>query len=259
MTAHAATGELVDGALRLAALGWRIFPADPVKKKPLYTGWQRDATADPALVAQYLRGGRAMAATVTGEAFDVFDIEQPHLAALRDQLRATGADLPAMPVASTGRGGIHLYVQSTGLRNRDLFLNGVHIGETRGAGGLVIVPPSRSVHGPYRWIRPPETPLPDPPAVLLALLRSVAPAAPRRALATVCAAGLEALANWAANRPEGARNAGLNWAAWRAVQDGYPVDVVRSVMQRAGEATGLDPRAVEATVESAVKSGGARP
>jgi hypothetical protein len=35
------------------ALGWRVFPVVPRGKRPLYAGWQHDATTDPGLISRY--------------------------------------------------------------------------------------------------------------------------------------------------------------------------------------------------------------
>ena len=47
--------------------------------------------------------------------------------------------LPPGPIAFTPNDGVHVYVQSTGLRNRTRFAPGL---DYRGAGGYVIAPPS---------------------------------------------------------------------------------------------------------------------
>ena len=38
-----------------APAGWRVFPVVAGGKKPLYKGWQRDATTDPEMIARYWR------------------------------------------------------------------------------------------------------------------------------------------------------------------------------------------------------------
>ncbi len=60
------------------------------------------------------------------------------------------------PLARTGRGGIHVLVAPTGIgRGRDLVLDGVHVGELKSTGGLIVVCPSVTVAA-YRWLRSPE-------------------------------------------------------------------------------------------------------
>jgi hypothetical protein len=71
-------------ALRYGQLGWRVFRVVPGGKKPLYAGWQRDATTDPALIGRYWRREPGPnIGIVCGETFDAFDIEAAHLPALR--------------------------------------------------------------------------------------------------------------------------------------------------------------------------------
>jgi P4 family phage/plasmid primase-like protien len=93
-------------ALVYASLGWRVFPVVPGEKRPMYPGWQRDATTDPGVIARYWRTEPAPnIGLICGEAFVAFDIEADHLPALRNWTRMDGHRLPATPVARTGRWG----------------------------------------------------------------------------------------------------------------------------------------------------------
>lgn len=77
-----------------------------------------------------------------------------------DAYGAWAAEYPAMgnaPTQTTGQ-GYHIGVRTSDPTpgSQDLYYNGVHIGETRGEGGYIIVAPS--VHGSgrlYEWLRPP--------------------------------------------------------------------------------------------------------
>ncbi len=72
-----------DWALAYASLGWRVFPVVAGQKRPMYRGWQRDATTDPGLIGRYWRSEPGPnIGLVCGETFDVFDIEAPHLPAV---------------------------------------------------------------------------------------------------------------------------------------------------------------------------------
>lgn len=132
-----------DWARLYASLGWRVFPVVSSDKRPLYRGWQRDATTDPAQIARsWRREPGPNIGVVCGEEFDAFDIEAAHLVAVRQWLDARGYRLPLTPLARTGRGGIHLLVAPTGIgRGRDLVLAGVHIGELKSTGGFIVVCP----------------------------------------------------------------------------------------------------------------------
>src|SRR5262245_29541069 len=239
--------------------GWRLFRADPRYKRPMHRGWQTDAASDPDTLARWFAPGpaRVAAAAVTGEAFDVFDIEADHVAAVRAAIAAHPAPWVPCPIARTGRGGVHLYVRATGLRNRNLYLDGVHIGETRGVGGLVIVPPSRSRYGPYSWaVAPADAPLAPPHPALLAMYPTdPTPAPPRPAWSGLSAGGMERtlfrLGDGLAGQPEGNRNAYLNWAAWTAVRNGIPADVAGPYLADVARSIGLPDAETRATVRSA--------
>jgi len=202
-------------------------------------------------------------ALVTGEAFDVFDVEAAHLFAFLGHVRDERLPLPPTPVANTGRGGFHVYVKPTGVEGtRRLFLNGVHIGELKSIGGLVLAPPSLT-SGQYTWQHAPESmTLHEAPDWLAAL---VAKPEPTRNYAAVAldaneqVAALEALAQAVAGAHEGNRNAVLYWAARRAVEEGIPTQVAGRALARAAVAAGLHlddggPKAIDRTLTSAFEA-----
>ena len=62
-----------DWALLYAQAGWRSFPVIEGGKAPKFKGWQKSATTDPALIAQYWRGkagAERNLGLVCGESFD---------------------------------------------------------------------------------------------------------------------------------------------------------------------------------------------
>lgn len=247
-----------DWALLYGGLGWRAFPVVAGGKRPLYRGWQRDATTDPSQIARYWRRSPGPnIGVVCGEAFDAFDIEAAHLAALRRWLDARGLRLPRTPLARTGRGGIHLLVAPTGIgRGRDLVLGGVHIGELKSTGGFIVVCPSVTVSG-YDWLRSPDAhPLAPAPGWLLELVarpRSLPGAVPARSADPHRAARqLGALAAAVAQAGAGRRNKLLYWAMRRAEEEGIaPPDAARALADAAIRA-GLDEREVRSTLRSAL-------
>ena len=142
-------------ALAYARLGWRVFPVVPGGKRPLYKGWQRDATTDPGLIARYWRREPGPnIGTICGEAFVAFDIEADHLPVLSAWMRQHGYRLPETPTASTGRGGIHVLVQPFVDGGCALQLDDVRIGELKGRGGFIVACPSKTA-GSYGWLRSP--------------------------------------------------------------------------------------------------------
>jgi hypothetical protein len=137
-----------DWALAYADLGWRVFPVIAGGKRPLYRGWQRDATTDPQRIERWWHGGpgEPNIGIVTGEAFVAYDFEAAHLPALQAWIKRRGLSLPDTPIARTGRAGIHILARAHARASsgRELFLEGVHIGELKSAGGFIVACPSRT-------------------------------------------------------------------------------------------------------------------
>jgi len=245
-------------ALLYGSLGWRVFPVVPGGKRPLYRGWQKDATTEQDQIVRYWRIEEAPnIGVVCGEAFDAFDIEGEHLAALRQWADPRGHRLPQTPLARTGRGGIHVLVAPTGIgRGRDLMLDGVHVGELKSTGGFIVVCPSVTVAA-YRWLRPPATqPLAPAPDWLLGLVAR--PQLPSQAVAEgpsnprLAGRQLAALASAVALAGAGRRNKLLYWAMRRAAEEGIATREAARTLARAGIEAGLDEREVRSTLRSAI-------
>ena len=244
-----------------APAGWRSFPVTPGGKKPLFTGWQRDATTDPAMVNLYWRGEPGPnIGIVAGETFDAWDIEVGHVAAFRDFLHRGGHHLPPTPIARTGRGGIHVLTQPTGVGgSRDLYLDGIHVGELKSSGGLIVVCPSVT-EGPYSWLWMSEgmavVPAPD---FLLPMLerprRAISPTR-RGTTARNPARALDALAVAVRDAGAGRRNKYVYWAMRRALEEGIPARIASCVLTRAALEAGLDNVEVRASIDSALKGAG---
>jgi hypothetical protein len=242
-------------ALEYARLGWRVFPVVPGGKRPLYRGWQRDATTDPGQIARYWRTDPAPnIGVICGEAFDALDIEAEHLARLRAWLAESGHILPRTPIARTGRGGVHILVQPLGIGGgRDLYLAGDHIGELKSVGGFIVVCPSVTVR-PYTWLREPLDPPIAAPAWLLGLLeRPPRPmrTAPRPRPQRSGTGQLRALSGAVGRADIGNRNKILYWAMRRALEDGNPPRSAGLALARAALHAGLEQNEVEATIRSA--------
>jgi hypothetical protein len=250
-----------------AAAGWRCFPVWPGKKNPMYDGWQNGATADLDLLKTYFRPEwDRNVGVVCGERFDAWDIEAPHLPMFYAWARSTGVHLPVTPVAITGRGGIHILTEPTGVGGtRYLYLEGQHIGELKSTGGFILVSPSVT-EGRYVWLRAPDglSPRPAPPWLLSLVKKPTVvpyrPPWPQVSLAPE--SDIVPLLRAVRETGEGDRNANLHWAANRACDDGIPYEFALARLIEAYMETRLpseDPReyrqAGEATVTSAYHRG----
>jgi hypothetical protein len=221
----------------------------------MYSGWQRDATIDPAQITRYWRAEPGPnIGVVCGEAFDAFDIESTHLEALRAWMEHDRRRLPRTPLARTGRGGIHILVAPTGIGgSRDLRLDGVHVGELKSMGGFIVVCPSLTA-GRYRWLRTPdEVGLAAAPDWLTALARrtQVVRRVPSGGDPRPARRGLDALARAIATAGVGRRNKVLYWAMRRAEEEGVPTREAASALGRTALEAGLDEREVRCTIRSA--------
>jgi bifunctional DNA primase/polymerase-like protein len=129
---------MADWASAYAAVGFRVLPLWPGEKRPIYDGWPRDATTDPALIERYWNRAAddpPNIGVVCGEKFDAWDIEGPHLDAFcrwAETQSADGAYLSEAPIQQTARGGWHILTEPTGVAgSRNLYLDGRHIGELK--------------------------------------------------------------------------------------------------------------------------------
>ncbi len=250
--------SVADWALLYASAGWRSFPVQATKKVPLYRNWLNDATLDPKMCRQYFpEGTDRNLGLVAGEGIDCFDIEVDHIAAFSEWLYKGGHALPDAPIASTGRGGMHILTKPTGVDgSRNLYLDGKHIGELKSRGGFILACPSETEQT-YLWTNmPPRLEVPVAPDWLLALLER--PTALRKTLPTRIAspddavAVLGRLAGSVAHAGEGQRNNYLYWAVRRALEEGIPPTHAITAMRAAAQEAGLDKDEIEKTLESAV-------
>ena len=101
-------------ALLFASLGYRVVPARPGSKIPLFKDWPNVATTDPEIIAGWDWSGGVC--VVTGEASDlvVLDVDvkngAPGRETLKHLLDELGIDkLPETPVVDTPSGGVHYW------------------------------------------------------------------------------------------------------------------------------------------------------
>ncbi len=224
----------------------------------MYAGWQRDATADPAMIEQYWNpDSDRNIGVVCGEAFDAWDIVVQHLPAFSAWMERNGHVLPEAPIAGTGRGGLHILTQPTGVDGtRYLYLDGVHVGELKSTGGFILICPSVTEQM-YRWQYLPDRLTVSPaPEWLLGLLERPQTAV-RRFPSRLTSPddvvdALGRLAGSVQKAAEGTRNSYLYWAMRRAIEDGIPPTHAQTVLKVAGREAGLDPTEIEKTIESAL-------
>jgi Bifunctional DNA primase/polymerase, N-terminal len=246
--------EVVEQALAFAGRGWPVFPCRPGGKAPATAHGFRDATTDEQQILRWFSGhpDRNLAIATGTPGPDVLDVDchadGNGFAALVRLARA-GLIRGAIGYVRTPSGGLHLYF--TGTSQRSGHLPGQHI-DFRATGGYVLAPPSQVVGRPYRQLTGPsgESHLDWARArVLLEPCRE--PGRAVRAGRQVHGAELDRLAGWVAALPEGNRNAGLFWAANRALDHGA-ADL--SPLAAAARHAGLDDPEIHATLTSARKT-----
>jgi Bifunctional DNA primase/polymerase, N-terminal len=253
------TRQTLRQALIFAEHGWPVFPCQPGQKIPATTHGFRDATTDPAQITRWFarHPDRNLAVATGTPGPDVLDVDQRGQAgngfAALNQLRRAGLLEGASAYVRTPSGGLHAYF--TGTTQRNGHLAGQHL-DFRSAGGYVLVPPSEVNRKPYQLLRAPGgrgeldwaavTRLLQPPSLhQRPKTRQAADGDPGR------------LATWVARQEEGNRNAGLFWAANRALEADPAVDL--SPLAVAARQAGLDEQEIERTLDSARKTGQGRP
>lgn len=144
-------------ALWYAQQGYNVFPLQPGTKIPFKgTRGCKDATNDAAKVAAWWAGAPdANIGLATGHIVDVVDIDG--LAGQQSRLASWDmfTALDVVGTALTPRpGGMHLFVPASGHGNKAGLLPGI---DYRGRGGYVVVAPSRTEQGTYRFLAPLDT------------------------------------------------------------------------------------------------------
>ena len=187
---------------------------------------------------------------------DVLDVDQhgpagSGFAAFR-RLRDEGLLDTASAIVATPGGGLHAYF--TGSDQPSGRLPRQHL-DFRARGGYVLAPPSQVDGRPYRLIAPRPTVRRPGLGRRHQPARARAPGRPARARAAA-PGDLSHLAAWVGRLQEGNRNAGLFWAACRAVEAGQPA--VLDDLAAAAAATGLTGREIARTISSA-RRGSQRP
>jgi hypothetical protein len=273
-------------ALAAVDRGWSVFPLAAGRKTPApgLTSWEARATADPAVVARWWRSApHSNVAVATGPSRLVvvdLDVRKPGrpppagraewadvtsgFDVLEGLAEAHGQALPETYTVRTGRGGFHLYYRAPAgvvLRNTSGRIGWLI--DTRAAGGYVVAAGSTVGTRTYRLLldRPDLPELSD----WLCTLSAPPPPAPRppapptRTGDGYASAALLAEIVRVHRSGESGRNWALNKAAWNLSRFVAAGDLDRSTVERelqaAGEATGLRPAEVAATIRSAITNG----
>jgi hypothetical protein len=251
------TSPTLRQALAFAAGGCPVLPCQPGQKTPATRHGVRDATTDPGQIAAWFSRhpdwNLAIATGAPGP--DVLDVDQHGpagngYAAFR-QLRAAGLLDGARAYVRTPSGGLHTYFTGTAQHNGHL--PGCHL-DFRSHGGYVLTPPSQIDGTSYQLVKTlPGRGSLDWDAVTRHLQpqRQPPPWHPRSGRQD-----LSGLARWVASQAEGNRNAGLFWAANRAL-DGDPAADL-SPLAAAARQAGLGDKEITRTLDSARKGGRTR-
>lgn len=238
-----------DAAVGYARVGWPVFPVRPDAKEPATRHGVLDAETNPHTVTRFwVRNPDANVGIATGAPGPtVLDVDVAHgRPGPRSLNEAIRSGLVPSPMASvrTPSGGQHHYFLGDNQRNGSLPKHGLDL---RGAGGYVVAPPSTVGGRPYIVVSHSA----EPSSIDFAAIREYfQPHAARPAWQPRDGQqGVAHLADWVAELHKGNRNAGTFWAACRAVEAG-DADALAAIA-RAAVSTGLDKRAVDATIASA--------
>jgi len=177
---------MLDEALRLASLGYRVFPLAPLSKQPLAgSRGVLDATSDAETIrAWWAEHPDANIGVACGSGLLALDVDPGAVEAYGvESVADLELDWIGRPRSRTPRGGFHLFMRApegVALRNSAGRL-GAGL-DLKTDGGYVVAPPShvvdqaKGIDGLYEWVEPLECSpdeLPDCPAWLVERLREI--------------------------------------------------------------------------------------
>ena len=214
------TATTLRQALAYAQRGWPVFPCVPGEKIPATRHGYRDATTDQRQITAWFGRSRdwnlAIATGAPGP--DVLDVDQHGPAgngfAALARLHDAGLLDEASSWVRTPSGGLHAYFAGSDQRNGHL--PGCYL-DFRSAGGYVLAPPSQIGGHPYQLLREPDGRGGLDWDTVTQLVQPQPHHQPRARPPQAPGHHLDYLARWVATQPEGNRNAGLFWAANRAL------------------------------------------
>ncbi|EGD44001.1 putative prophage Lp4 protein 7, DNA replication [Nocardioidaceae bacterium Broad-1] len=258
----ASAGSLVGAAATLANAGIPVFPCVPGAKQPLTAHgfksataaveqvndwWSKSPTANIGIPTGAVSGIAVVDVDVHGADSGFTAFNRAHRAGLVDAWEL---------LVRTPSGGLHAYFSPAKAEMRSWSLPAQHL-DFRGDGGYIVAPPSRITtpdgersYGLIAVAQHESRPLDaDRLRTFLEPVRIVQPPA------SLTRDGVrpDRLAAWVANRPEGARNQGLFWAACRLAETGQRYDVTLATLGKAASSAGLPYREAETTIRSAFR------
>jgi hypothetical protein len=247
-------------ALAYAERGWPVFPCQPGQKIPATRHGFLDATTDEQQItrwfARHPEWNLAVATGAPGP--DVLDVDQHGQAgngfAAFNRLRRAGLLDGASAYVRTPSGGLHAYFTGTGQRNGHLPAR--HL-DFRSTGGYILTPPSKVQGRPYQLIKTLDRSGGLDWAAVTQVLESRQPPRHSEPWHRTDPGEVDRLASWVARQQHGNRNAGLFWAANRALEADQAADL--SPLAVAARQAGLDEPEITRTLDSARRSGVSRP
>ncbi len=252
------TNETLRQALAYASRGWPVFPCMYGRKIPLTRHGFRDATTDERRITAWFssRPDWNLAIATGAPGPDVLDVDDHGpvgngYAAFATLTKAGLVDGAAVYVR-TPSGGLHAYFRGSDQRNGHL--PAYHL-DFRSSGGYVLAPPSQVGGKPYQVVRTVHVDGAldwDTVTALLEPQRKTTRPQPYPDPGR----DLSHLARWVATQGEGNRNAGLFWAANRALEADPAADL--GPLAAAARQAGLSEREITRTLDSARKTGQAR-
>ena len=253
------TDDILRQALAYAARGWPVFPCQPGRKIPATTHGYRDATTDQPADHRMVHppprpepGHRHRRSRPRRPGRRPARPRRQRLRAPSPGLRHAGLLEGASHYVRTPSGGLHLYFTGTAQRNGHL--PGCHL-DFRSAGGYILAPPSQVDGHPYQLLRTTGRHGTLDWAAATGVLQPGRQPQPQPHLDQ--GRDLGPLAAWVAAQPEGNRNAGLYWAANRALETDPAADL--SPLAAAARQAGLGEPEITRTLDSARRTSQPRP
>lgn len=169
---------VLNAALGYAELGYRVLPVAPGSKRPLLRDWPTAASADPAVIEKWFSEHPNANIAILAEGCLVLDLDAGYDSDFVNAARAAEIKALAPPVQKTPRGGFHvIFRRPEGVCWRCSASKLAQKVDVKTNGGYILVAPSSTEVGSYRWLRPlrPLSELPLPPAWLTAALDKINP------------------------------------------------------------------------------------
>ncbi|MFF3461008.1 bifunctional DNA primase/polymerase [Streptomyces sp. NPDC001984] len=286
--AAAGPARVLNEALRLAQLGWYVFPLIPGDNTPAIKEWEQRATADPDRITWAWNGpyrGYNLGVACLPSRIVVLDLDlnkkdvippdewdAPGITDGRDvlaELYARNGDhfpFGTTPTVLSRSGALHLYYAAPdGIEVRNTVSKVGWLIDVRAGGGYITAPPTITRKGNYRWITPPWEATPQHMPLWL-IRRAAPPKPPPPVLPAVvmdstgyAASALRGELQNVLDAAEGTRNDTLNQSAFNlgTLIGAGRLDARTAVeaLVAAGESIGLPPREVQKTVTSGVSAG----